>query len=297
MEVVRLLFREKLPDGRPPFGSQAELAKALIEADGSPFAGKNPESTRAFISQVLKPATDAGSRGASRNFRAALSLAIHERFENPTAAKAFEKKVLAALDDLKNVETQLSVTDDRVEFSALLDAARTLGHVMVFTARTAETRPSRKANQLTSVLIDRVFDDQDEANPIRYEFFVLDVGEAIMQRDSLIDQLSQREGWNVGRAVEAVEQAESCQKLSIRFLDFPYFLPPFCVFDPQSRENRTGFTLFYHEGDRVSVARMDRPTLDDWYKRMFIPLRGNEAHFHARRVVSSSTPGVSQLEQ
>lgn len=286
MEATRLLFSQPMSDGRPAFESQTDLANRLVSLSDSQFFGREQATVRAFISQVLKSSSEPGSRNPSPNFAQALRLAIGARAPNKAEAESLFERVIAAIHRAKDATRTVKPQDDKREFQSLIEAARSKSHVVIVTPRPAELEPGReKANELTEILIDRaIYLKEARLDPIRYEFLILGKAAAVRMRSALVHSTAKELSVSQTEAAELVERAERAGRLSISALETKQFLPPMCVFEPEDPDEQSGFVLFYHPNDTVSVAQLDQATIKDWYERFYFNLQNNDSDYVVTRV-------------
>jgi len=297
MSVNRFLFGPgKL------FESQAELAQALIAA-GHGFEGKDPQSVRTFISQVLKPAAEKGSRPASPNFKKALREAIKRRSvgEDQIAVESKIEGILSRIDSLKDPTKVIAPSDEVADFSQLLEAARLKSHVVIFTTRPAETRPGKKADILSEILIARAINpnlDTHDPERIRYEFYVVGHAEAVRARNAIIKHTARDMECSDAEAAEYVANAEHAGRLQVFSISSESYIPPICLFDPDAPKDTIGFMLFYHENDRISVACLDQDNIADVYAKLLLPVRDDASgeRFSKRLVSEKVIPDLEAKE-
>jgi hypothetical protein len=273
MDIRTLLFSAPLADGDESlFRTQLDLAEALIRVQGGGFERKSPENVRIFINQVLKTPNEPRSRPASSNFRKALELAIHARIDNSHRAEEVVQKVLEALDQLKS--RKITPANDDQELGALWSATNNpdLKQLVVVTPNPAETIENEFsfATQLTDALISRVIvrtDNNEFDKGASYDFFILDKANAEGMKAALINRVSKRYKYTIQEAEDLVLDAQSNERLNIYHFHYDDYLPPMCVFEPNSNLIE-GYELFYlnPEKNTVSVAVKDRDDLQLWKK-------------------------------
>lgn len=302
MEIRTLLFSAPLADSETPlFRTQLDLAQALIEVSGGGFERKSPENVRIFVNQVLKAPNEPRSRPASPNFRRALAEAIRSRVRDSDHASAVAQRVLDALDRFK--AQAVSPANDDEELGALWSATTNpdFKEVVVITPTPAETLEDEFsfATRLTDALISRVIiKDEDELwDPdASYDFFILNETNAHGMRSSLINRISRYYKKTIEEAELLVTEAMSDERLNIYHLVYDDYLPPMCIFEPNSNKIE-GYELFYISPDKnkVSVGVKDKDDLQFWkstfHKKMYVdlqyearPTRGTIALIDRKRI-------------
>ena len=273
MDIRTLLFSSPYADGNEPlFRTQLDLAEALIGVQGGGFERKSPENVRIFINQVLKAPNEPRSRPASPNFRKALDLAVHSRIGDLYRATDVAQKVFEALDHLKS--NAITAAHDDEELGALWSATNNpdFKQVVVVTPNPAETVENEFsfATRLTDALIERVIVRENISifdENASYDFFILDKAKADEMRAALVNRVSKRYRYTIQKADELVLDAQSSERLNIYHFDYDDYLPPMCVFEPNSNLIE-GYELYYvnAENNKVSVAVKDRADLQLWKK-------------------------------
>jgi hypothetical protein len=273
MDIRTLLFSAPCADGNEPlFRTQLDLAEALIRVQGGGFERKSPENVRIFINQVLKAPNEPRSRPASPNFRKALGLAIHARISDPHRATDVGQKVFEALDQLKS--HAITPAHDDEELGALWSATNNpeFKQLVVVTPNPAETVENEFsfATRLTDALIERVIVRENVSvfdESASYDFFILDKAKADGMRAVLVNRVAKRYKYTIQQADELVLDAQSNERLNIYHFEYDDYLPPMCVFEPNSNLME-GYELFYvnAETNTVSVAVKDRADLQLWKK-------------------------------
>lgn len=283
MDVRNLLFVEPLADGKSPlFKTQLDLAEALIAVPEGGFERKSPENVRIFVNQVLKAPHEPRARPASRNLRRALPQAIRSRVHVPERADDAIEQVMNALNKLK--ATTVRPAHDDLEVGALWSATtnRDLKEVIVITPNPAETQEDEFsfATQLTDALILKVIIKNDQLwDPnASYDFFILNETNAHAMRANLINHISRTTKFNLEEAENLVAEAQKNERLNIYYFKYDDYLPPMCVFEPNSNKIE-GYEMFYINPEKgiVSVAVKDKDDLQLWKKT-----------FHTRMYVDST---------
>lgn len=263
MLLSRLLFDHPvLEGGQPLFESQADLAKAIVSLPNG--RNKNPASTRAFISQVLR-----GSRRPSPTLTAGIENAVRMRLTTATAPE--RESVLRQLaTSIKYGVVDPDKLDDVDEFALMqADAERASVHC-IQTITPAELRKTEKANLLTHDLIERLdLIDGTRSTPrsVRYIFYLPADIKARLLWQRLYDFL-------VGYIKKdlAIERLGAVPEdlLTVAVVDPVLCIPPMVVYDPDDREACSGYVLEYHEQGTVSVARLSQETLALWQDNVYL---------------------------
>jgi hypothetical protein len=275
-DVRDVMFRQPLADdGKPLWDSQRALARSLVSIPSGGYHRKPEESVRVFLSQVLKPAHETGSRPVSTNLRRSIPLLVAKRIADAEEAKSVSTEILRLLDRLKDPAAFEQPASDELEWGALYQASMDpqLKHVVIITDQPAETQADADhAPMLTEALLKRVVDREgnDHDREAIYDFFITDRDSAIEARASLVNQTASYLGLDYPAAEKLVTSAEKAEQLNMYFLNYDGFLPPMCVFEPLSR--CIGFNLYYHSGSSVSVARMNDISLRSWKSKFYVPL-------------------------
>jgi hypothetical protein len=282
-----LLFEDALADdGRPLFASQRELAQILVTIPGSGFETKHAENVRIFLGQVLKPSNESGSRPLSTNLKRALPRAIATRIGDTQRANAVADQVLEAFSSIKELDGLARPYTDQFEWNRLIASTNNpnLKRVVIITSEPAETMPddSINAHLLTTAMIERIINPEEDGvstlvNPSYddeavYEFFVPKEATARKMHERLISATSERfPSLDDAQARKLVLSAQREGRLSIFALNSPGLLLPMCVFEPMSPKIE-GYNLYYHEGNQVSVAVLNKTALDNWVDNFYLPI-------------------------
>lgn len=296
MNIQDFLFRASAGRASEPlFKNASDLAQAFCDRAGGPFAGRKPDSMRAFVSQVLRVPSDSGARPASPNFMSELEYVVRERSDEEKAEENWTTARELLL-RLKDPTASYRPRDEKQDWQELLREARTRETVVVMTPRPAETQVQKeKANLLTQILIERAIvpDHSSEWTECRYQFFIAARRDAEDMIAGLIDRLAiERTDGDRTKAAALLKNAEDDGRLEIRASDGGLFMVPMCVFDTWDRHKMTGFVFFYHENDHVSVAKMDADTLKDW-RRTYNLMLADEKWKSVS--VSGTPPAVDQV--
>jgi hypothetical protein len=196
-------------------------------------------------------------------------------------------EIISTIKELKDASRALGPSDEIEDFRRLLEAAQTKNHVVIFTSSPAETRAgAQKANDLSEKLIYRAIDPvQSEQNQkIFYEFYVIGHSVAVRARNAIIKQTAIQLNCSDDDAIGYVEHAERSGRLAIFSISVEFYIPPICLFEPDSPNTTEGFMLFYLPDDKVSVAYLDSETIADVYGKLLLPVRDEGAKFNKRRL-------------
>ena len=272
MDAKQLLFVAPLAkDGGPLFSSQRDLAEELVAVKGGGFERNRTDNVRIFIGQVLKPASEPGARPFSKNLRRALPQAIASRAADPLAAV---DAIVTAIEALKNPDLhKRPFAEDRVwkDFldETVDDAFR---RVVIITIEPAETQDKESANLLTDALINRVIKGgtrfDEEAS---YDFFIPHRLGGENLRIALIDWVKNKFDESDQAAAGRVDEAFEAERLNVYFVGSNTYLANTCVFEPGSKGSKA-FHLQYHENNEVSMAVLNKASLDHWFETFFYPV-------------------------
>lgn len=277
-DALSILFHERLgKDGGVLFASQAELARAIREHEA--FRSKPDTTVRAFLNQALKRGNERYSRPISPNLHKAIWQAVSKR-----VAPKMMDEVLAHLNqkflELKDSSRFEKPLDHDEEWNSLVDAANTARRQVIITPTPAENISDTHANTLTSILCERLLLDSIGDKGVIYEFYIPDCVQAQLMLNNLIKYLSLNKGMTTIQAQALIKHAIERGALSItaistRSNDSPGLSPPMVVFEPENSD-RSGYLLFYHPKNRVSVARIDEGSLSTWSRDTYpsLSLRG-----------------------
>lgn len=288
MDLERLLFQEPLrADGRPLFDSQVDLALAVKNVPGTGFdrSDKQTDTVRAFINQVLRT-----KRPMSPNLRSAIEGAVQERLSDQNQVTRILHELDLGFTALeKSRRSRHAPLDDAEEFDALESASEQAQVHFIVTYTPAEATLSPKADRLRRQLVSNL----DLVSPIkggelrpmaRYFFHFPDKSFGIdfwkkLER-FLIDALAQP----AAEVQDRLAKVEAAGYLEVYELQ-PAFLCvfPCVVFDPES-EGRTGFLLYYHGEQRVSVARIPPQALERWRDDVYLKICTGQKPFRRKRI-------------
>ena len=289
MDLETLLFEESLAKGQKPlFASQVDLAGAVKSAKEGGFdrADKTLNSIRTFINQVLNL-----NRPISPNLRRAIVAAVADRVADEAALPALLHDLEVAFTTLEKQRRARRIPlDDAEEFDALETASEKASVHFIVTDRPAEITPTAKAIRLTRQLVGNLHlvgpaRSNGLGDAARYMFHFPDRSYAIQfwgkLETFLVDHLRKSR-----KHIEArLKRVEETGHLEVYELS-PSFLVvfPCVVFDPESDEDRAGFILFYHEGNRVSVAKMPPLVLKKWHDEIYLKICTGSQPFRRERI-------------
>lgn len=274
-----LLFIEPLADdGRSLFDSQRALALELVNVSNGGFEDKQPENVRIFLGQVLKPVNEPGARPLSKNLRRSLPKVIAKRISDPARAQEITAQIIAAIEQLKDPARFNKPLSDEKELEAFIAATTNpdMRRVVIITSEPAEIQPdeTERANELTDALISRVINTNSGTfdSQCSYDFFIPDDSTAENMRLALIKRVSQLCTKNdFAAASKFVENAQVEERLNIYYIKGNNFFSPTCIFEPLSREVQ-GYNLYYHDGNNVSIAVLNKFAIRQWFETFFRPI-------------------------
>jgi hypothetical protein len=254
--------------GGPLFRSQADLAEALSLTPGTAFHDRPIKSISVFISQILRPGDSPGARPVSANMIRALQVVIPLRAGEDLDGSALAREAIEAIRRLNSSSSSERPVSVHEVWQALIREGETCERCVVFTNEPAEVKPNQAlAPALTKLLIDRAILASDDDPPVRYEFYILDPLEAERMFPSLEEALKEG-GREALEARRLIAKAVGERRLTVAKLALPTYLPPLCVYNPESK-SRSGFVLFYLTPQMVSVAQMDENSLKAWHRDLF----------------------------
>lgn len=293
-DLLGILFHADLGrDGQPLFKSQTDLARAVMDVKGGGFGDRKEGSVRAFINQVLK-----GDRPLSPNLRKCITEAVKERLVaglDVSDVLTELEQAFVALRDPDRVELPL---DDRDEFDALRSEGEKAHVHFITTFQPAELTDSTKAAELREQLAENLglsADVESSTEPGRQYIFNFPSEAVAMGFWSKLTEFlvyTKR----IGDAADRLRRIEESPHPALQvFVQDPRLCVfPSVIYNPTS-PTRTGFVLYYHGTNRVSIARMSADALHEWFHRVYLPVTEEPAKNHRIRVKWSDCVSAHNL--
>lgn len=268
MHARTVLFESNGPAGSPLFKSITDLAREIVKRTQEPQAKE--ASLVSFLSQILQ-----GQRACPAKTAEAIELAVKHRLGRvpDSEVESWIARVRRAIEMDRLARSDLDEFHPELLYYQLENTAEEASEHFIITAEPVEEIEAPRADPLREILLRRLgLINLKDAPTTSYTFCLPSEDSCVGWWMALFQEI--RDTHSASRSLKVKDLIKKLQALerdgNLRLLAVSPALcgVPVVVFNPKNKP--TGFVFFYHSiGSKVSIAKMDRPYVEDWKKNVY----------------------------